>query len=178
MEFPEEFDLSLDNGRLLEHFHEGNLTHKSEGLQYKFPKVFVEVSPELAKERGVKDGSLVRLVSPYGRIRVPVLVTDRVKGKTVYVPMHSASHESAVNLLTGGSFDVVTNTPAYKQAKVRMEVLEVDGENPLPKFNHRYATRTPQMGLEIYRKWERGDYEPISNVNEHVQPGIYDRRNA
>src|SRR3954469_13168080 len=150
--FPEEFDLSLDNGRLLEHFHEGNLTHKSEGLQYKFPKVFVEVSPELAKERGVKDGSLVRLVSPYGRIRVPVLVTDRVKGKTVYVPMHSASHESAVNLLTGGSFDVVTNTPAYKQAKVRMEVLEVDGENPLPKFNHRYATRTPQMGLEIYRK--------------------------
>ena len=126
----------------------------------------------------MKDGSLVRLVSPYGRIRVPVLVTDRVKGKTVYVPMHSTSHESAVNLLTGGSFDVVTNTPAYKQAKVRMEVLEVDGENPLPKFNHRYATRTPQMGLEIYRKWERGDYEPISNVNEHVQPGVYDRRNA
>ena len=127
----------------------------------------------------MKDGSLVRLVSPYGRIRVPVLVTDRVKGKTVYGPMHSTSHESAVNLLTGGSFDVVTNTPAYKQAKVRMEVLEVDGrKSSSAKFNYRYATRTPQMGLEIYRKWERGDYEPISNVNEHVQPGVYDRRNA
>ncbi|NHM33271.1 formate dehydrogenase subunit alpha [Neobacillus terrae] len=178
VEFPEEFDLSLDNGRLLEHFHEGNLTHKSEGLNYKFPKVFVEVSPELAKERGVKDGSLVRLVSPYGAIRVPVLVTNRVEGKTVYVPMHSSSHESAVNLLTGGAVDVVTHTPAYKQAKVRMEILELDGENPLPKFNPRNATRTPQMGLEIYRKWERGDYAPIASVNEHVQPGLYDGRNA
>jgi formate dehydrogenase major subunit len=178
VEFPEEFDLSLDTGRLLEHFHEGNLTHKSEGLKYKLPKVFVEVSPELAIERGVKDGTLVRLVSLYGAIRVPVLVTDRVEGKTVYVPMHSASHESAVNLLTGGAVDVVTHTPAYKQAKVRMEVLGVEGENPLPKFNPRNKTRTPQMGLEIYRKWERGDYAPIASVNEHVSPGLYDRRNV
>ncbi|WP_420491367.1 formate dehydrogenase subunit alpha [Neobacillus drentensis] len=178
VKFPQEFDLSLDNGRLLEHFHEGNLTQKSEGLNYKFPKVFVEVSPELAKERGVKDGSLVRLVSPYGAIRLPVLVTDRVTGKTVYVPMHSSSHESAVNLLTGGAVDVVTHTPAYKQAKVRMEVLEFDGENPLPRYNPRNATRTPQMGLEIYRKWERGDYVPIASVNEYVKPGFYDRRNG
>ncbi|WP_342044186.1 formate dehydrogenase subunit alpha [Bacillus sp. OTU530] len=178
VEFPEEFDLSLDNGRLLEHFHEGNMTHKAEGLQYKFPRVFVEVSPELAKERGVKNGTLVRLVSPYGAIRLPVLVTDRVEGKTVYVPMHSSSHESAVNLLTGGAVDVVTHTPAYKQAKVRMEILELEGENPLPKFNPRNATRTPQMGLEIYRKWERGDYVAIASMNEHVQPGFYDRRNA
>lgn len=178
VEFPQEFDLSLDNGRLLEHFHEGNLTQKSEGLNYKFPKVFVEVSPELAEERGIKDGSLVRLVSPYGAIRLPVLVTDRVTGKTVYVPMHSSSHESAVNLLTGGAVDVVTHTPAYKQAKVRMEVLELDGENPLPRYNPRNATRTPQMGLEIYRKWERGDYVPIASVNEHVKPGFYDGGNA
>jgi formate dehydrogenase major subunit len=178
VEFPDEFDLSLDNGRMLEHFHEGNLTHKSEGLQYKFPKVFVEVSPELAGERGVKDGALVRLVSPYGAIRIPVLVTNRVEGKTVYVPMHSSSHESAVNLLTGGAVDVVTHTPAYKQAKVRMEVINMEGEIPLPKFNSRNGKRTPQMGLEIYRKWERGDYMPISSVNEHVQPGLYDRRNG
>ncbi|MED4224135.1 formate dehydrogenase subunit alpha [Neobacillus cucumis] len=178
VEFPEEYDLSLDNGRLLEHFHEGNLTHKSEGLQYKLPKVFVEVSPELAKERGVQDGTLVRLISPYGAVRIPILVTDRMEGKTVYMPMHSASHESAVNLLTGGAVDVATHTPAYKQTKVRMEVLTIEGENPLPKFNPRNKTRTPQMGLEIYQKWERDDYVPIASVNHHVQPGLYDRRNA
>lgn len=172
MKFPEEFDLTLDNGRLLEHFHEGNLTNKSEGIQYKFPEVFVEISPELAKERGVLDGTLVRLESPYGAIKLRVVVTDRMEGHNIYVPMHSASHESAVNLLTGGSFDVQTNTPAYKQIKVRMQILQLEGKkNPLPKYNPRNAKRTPQMGVEVFRKWGRSDYDPIADTNEYIKPG-------
>ena len=50
-EFPEEYDLHINNGRMLEHFHEGNMTNKSDGIQSKVPDIFVEVSPELAKER-------------------------------------------------------------------------------------------------------------------------------
>jgi formate dehydrogenase major subunit len=46
-----EFDLHLNNGRLLEHFHEGNLTYRSDGIREKTPDTFVEVSPELAAER-------------------------------------------------------------------------------------------------------------------------------
>jgi formate dehydrogenase major subunit len=61
VQYPEEYDLLVNNGRLLEHFHEGNLTYKSKGIQRKFPDIFVEVSPEFAKERGIKDGALVRL---------------------------------------------------------------------------------------------------------------------
>src|SRR6185436_19991505 len=48
-----EFDLHLNNGRLLEHFHEGNLTYRSAGIKNKTPDTFVEVSPELAEERGI-----------------------------------------------------------------------------------------------------------------------------
>ena len=29
----EEFDLHLNNGRILEHFHEGNLTYRSNGIR-------------------------------------------------------------------------------------------------------------------------------------------------
>ncbi|WP_046176184.1 formate dehydrogenase subunit alpha [Domibacillus indicus] len=158
VEYPEEFDLTLNNGRLLEQFHEGNMTNKSNGMNKKLPKVFVEVSPELAKERGVESGSLVRLLSPYGSIKLNVLVTDRVQGTEVYVPMHSVSHENAVNLLTGNGFDVVTHTPAYKQTKVRMEVLSVTGENPLPKTSPRNKKRHPQNGVEAERKWKRPGY--------------------
>ncbi|WP_428978688.1 formate dehydrogenase subunit alpha [Alicyclobacillus mengziensis] len=171
VEFPQEFDLTLDNGRLLEQFHEGNLTSKSAGIQHKLPEVFVEISPELAKERGVESGSLVRLESPYGSVKVKALVTDRVDGKTVYLPMHSHSHENAVNLLTGNAVDVKTHTPAYKQTKVRLEVLRKDGKNPLPKNNHRNATRTPQMGVQVERKWIRDDYEPIAAVNVALGAG-------
>src|SRR5699024_2165970 len=41
--FEEEFDLHINNGRMLEHFHEGNMTNKSTGIQSKVPEIFVEV---------------------------------------------------------------------------------------------------------------------------------------
>lgn len=85
-----EFDLHLNNGRLLEHFHEGNMTYKVPGITHKVPNPWVEVSPELAKEKDIKDGALVRLSSPYGEVEVRVLVTDRVKGKELYLTMNSS----------------------------------------------------------------------------------------
>ena len=74
-----EFDLHLNNGRLLEHFHEGNLTYRVDGIREKTPDTFVEVSPELAEERGLQSGTWVRLISRYGQVRVRALVTDRVQ---------------------------------------------------------------------------------------------------
>lgn len=43
---------------MLEHFHEGNLTNKSNGVQAKVPDIFVEVSPELAKREELKPDHL------------------------------------------------------------------------------------------------------------------------
>lgn len=163
VEFPEEYDLHINNGRLLEHFHEGNLTNRSKGIRSKVPDVFVEVSPELAKERGIKDGSIVRLVSPFGALKLPALVTDRVKGNELFLPMNSTSKESAINFLTGTAVDGRTHTPAYKQAKVRLEVLDVDGKSPLPKTNPRYKKRHPQNGVEVYRKWKRRDFVQLTD---------------
>ncbi|PEK99735.1 formate dehydrogenase subunit alpha [Bacillus sp. AFS017336] len=158
VEFPEEFDLLINNGRMLEHFHEGNMTNKSYGIQLKVPEIFVEVSPELANERGIKDGSLVRLVSPYGALKLPALVTDRVKKNELFLPMNSTNKESAINFLTGPAADHRTNTPAYKQTRVRMEVLRVEGNSPMPKSNPRNKKRNPQDGVEVQRKWEREGY--------------------
>ncbi|OKL37467.1 formate dehydrogenase subunit alpha [Domibacillus mangrovi] len=156
--FPKEYDLHINNGRMLEHFHEGNMTNKSKGIQSKVPEVFVEVSPELAKERGVQDGSLVRLVSPFGALKLPVLVTDRVKKNELFLPMNSVKKDEAINFLTGPAVDQRTNTPAYKQTKVRMEVLRTDGDNPLPKTNPRNKKRYPQNGVDVQRKWDRPGY--------------------
>lgn len=158
VEYPEKYDLYINNGRMLEHFHEGNLTNKSIGIQAKVPQVFVEVSPELAKERGINDGSLVRLVSPFGALKLNALVTDRVKENELYLPMNSVDKDSAINFLTGPATDIRTNTPAFKQTKVYMEVLRVGGEYPLPKSNPRNKKRNPQNGVEVERKWNRPGY--------------------
>ncbi|MGG4489144.1 formate dehydrogenase subunit alpha [Metabacillus idriensis] len=157
LQFDAEYDIHVNNGRLLEHFHEGNMTYKSKGITSKTPNTFLEVSPELAEERGIKDGSLVRLISPYGKVKVQCLITSRVKGKEVYLPMND-SGESAINLITSSFADKDTDTPAYKEVKARLEVLEVEGVNPLPKTNFRYGNPNPQRGVEVERKWQRKDY--------------------
>ncbi|MGG1401221.1 formate dehydrogenase subunit alpha [Bacillus salipaludis] len=162
-EFPDEYDLHINNGRMLEHFHEGNLTNKSFGIQAKVPEIFVEVSPELAKDRGVQDGSIVRLVSPFGALKLPALVTDRVKANELYLPMNSTDKDSAINFLIGTATDLRTNTPAYKQMKVRMELIREVGKNPLPNTNPRNKQRNPQAGVEVQRKWNRPGYVHLTD---------------
>lgn len=156
-DFGDEYDLHINNGRILEHFHEGNMTYQSEGITKDTPSVFLEVSPELAKERGLSDGTVVRLTSPYGHVTVPCLVSERVKGNELYLPMNDQG-EGGINYLTGSHTDKDTDTPAYKETSVRMEVLQPTGESPLPKTNFRYGNPQPQIGVQVQRKWARKDY--------------------
>ncbi|HEY5213293.1 MAG TPA: formate dehydrogenase subunit alpha [Acidobacteriaceae bacterium] len=150
------YDLHLNNGRLLEHFEQGNMTFRVPGVMEITPENFVEVSPELASERGLESGRWVHLESPYGRVRVQALVTDRVAGKQMYMGMISILEP--VNALTSSHVDRSTHTPAYKELSVKMTVLPEMGANPLPRKNFRYGTRTPTDGVEVEKKRARADY--------------------
>ncbi len=163
-EDPEEFDLHLNNGRMLEHFHEGNLTYRVSGLAEKVPMTFVEISPELAKERGVDDGTMVRIISQYGSVKVRAVVTDRVSGNELYLPMNSPKNEEAVNYLTGSATDKNTHTPAYKEVSVRMEVLDDKGHSPIQRGNYRLGKKNPLPGVQVERKWARKDYVPLASA--------------
>jgi formate dehydrogenase major subunit len=121
----------------------------------------VEVSPELAQARGIASGQWVELTSRYGEVRVQAVVTDRVKGMEMYMPMNST--EEPVNRLTSSHTDKATHTPAYKETSVRMTVTEKQGENPLPPTNSRWGHPTPQKGVEVERKWKRADYHEPGN---------------
>jgi formate dehydrogenase major subunit len=120
------------------------------------PSTFLEISPELASERSVTTGRYVQLMSPYGTVQVQVVVTDRVQGKQLYMPINSVIEP--VNRLTSSFTDRNTHTPAYKETAVIMTVLPEQGDTPLPRRNFRYGNRTPQPGVEIERKWARSDY--------------------
>ncbi|CAN5414045.1 formate dehydrogenase subunit alpha [soil metagenome] len=150
------YDLHLNNGRLLEHFEQGSMTYRTKGIQEMTPTNFVEVSPELAAERGITSGRHVQIKSAYGQVKVQVLVSDRVQGKQLYMPLNSI--EEPVNKLTSSHTDRATHTPAYKETAVSMTVLPEQGKNPLPRANFRNGIRTPQTGVEIERKWKRADY--------------------
>lgn len=155
-ETSDEFSLHLNNGRLLEHFEQGSMTYRTPGLKRITPTNFVEVSPELAREHNLADGSIVTLRSPSGEVTVPVVVTTRVHGKELYMPMNST--EEPVNRLTNSKVDRDTHTPAFKETAVHMTVLPERGANPLPRENFRHGHPTPQSGVEVQRKWQRADY--------------------
>ncbi len=151
-----EFDLHLNNGRLLEHFEQGAMTYKVPGIERITPLNWLEVSPELAAERGYESGTKVEVESKWGVIRARLLVSDRVQGKQLYMPMNSV--DEPINRLTGAHVDRATHTPAYKETAVRLRVLEATGRSPLRAENFRNGQRTPQGGVEVERKWARSDY--------------------
>jgi formate dehydrogenase major subunit len=73
------------------------------------------------------------------------------------MPMNSS--ENPVNRLTSSHTDAATNTPAYKETSVHMDVLPEIGASPLPPINFRFGHPTPQNGVEVERKWKRPDYQ-------------------
>ncbi len=156
--------MHLNNGRLLEHFHEGNMTYRVKGIREEIPLQWVEMSQELANELSVASGRWVRLRTPHGQLKTQVLVTDRVSDRDLYMPINNATER--VNSLTSSATDKDTHTPAYKEVSVNLEVLAEKGMSPLPVTNFRYGSPTPQNGVEVERKWKRADYR---------LPGSHDR---
>jgi formate dehydrogenase major subunit len=117
----EQYPLTLTSGRVLYHWHTGQVTRRVEGLMGHVGESFVEVHPDTADTLGVADGEYVRVESRRGDIVVRTQVTDRVGEGTLFIPMHFAT--GAVNRLTGGTFDPQAGIPEYKVSSVRVEPL-------------------------------------------------------
>jgi formate dehydrogenase-N alpha subunit len=117
--------------RLTEHFHYWTKhTQASAELQSNF---FVEVPDELAQEKGIRSGMLVRVRSARGHVEGPALVTKRLRGlkvggKTVYqigLPIHwgfiGKVTGPLINNLTASVYDPNSGTPEYKGFLVSLE---------------------------------------------------------
>jgi formate dehydrogenase major subunit len=163
-----EFDLMLDNGRMLEHFQGNNQTGRGDRIDSLSPDWYVEISPELAAERGIEEGTRVRITSRRGSVTVPVLITDRVRGKVLFLPIHQG--KPGINELTGEHHDPDVNTPAYKETAVKMTVLRDSPQRTaLPRGNFRNGHRTPNDGVAVAVKWARDDYAPIDAPAPHPE---------
>ncbi|MFD1562579.1 formate dehydrogenase subunit alpha [Haloarchaeobius amylolyticus] len=126
-ELPDEaYPLTLTSGRVLYHWHTGQITRRVEGLMSHVGESFVEINPSTADELGVADGEYVRVESRRGDIVVKATVTDRVVEGTLFIPMHFAA--GAVNKLTQENFDPHTGIPEYKVSSVRVEPLGSDAD--------------------------------------------------
>jgi formate dehydrogenase major subunit len=69
--------------RLTEHYLSGPMSRFNSWLNELQPEMFVEISPELAVQRGVAHGDWVVVSSPRGEIEARAMVTSRIKPLTV-----------------------------------------------------------------------------------------------
>jgi len=122
----EEYPLTLTSGRVLYHWHTGQITRRVEGLMSHVGESFVELHPDTAEQLGIAHDDYVRVESRRGAIVVRAEVTDRVGPGTLFIPMHFAA--GAVNKLTQESFDPQAGIPEYKVSSVRIEPLGPDAD--------------------------------------------------
>lgn len=152
-----EYDLLLDNGRMLEHFQSTNQSGRGGRLLSLSPDWFVEIGVDLATQRGLQQGDWVRLHSRRGSLDVPVLITERVAGNVLFIPLHHG--KPGVNGLTGDHHDPDVNTPAYKEIAVSLQKLARPPQpQPLPRHNFRYGQRTARDHLAVEEKWRQEGY--------------------
>jgi formate dehydrogenase alpha subunit len=120
MEQPDdEYPLILTTGRMLYHFHTGTMTRKVGGLNELRKEERVEINPEDAQEKGIKDGDPVRVKSRRGEVVARANVTDASPKGVIFMTFHFA--ESAVNALTNSVLDEPSKIPELKVCAVNIE---------------------------------------------------------
>jgi len=114
-----EYPLVLTTGRVLYHFHGGNMSRHSAGLEAIYPEGKVEINPQDAKKLGIADGEMVRVTSRRGQVVAKAEVVGRPDPGVVFMTFHFK--EAAANLLTIAALDPVSKIPEYKVSAVRVE---------------------------------------------------------
>jgi len=127
-----DFPYAATSYRLTEHFHYWTKHVESNAILQ--PQQFVEIGEELAKEKGIANGSKVRVRSNRGHIEAVAVVTKRIKPlqcngqvvHTVGIPNHwgfkgVAKMGYLVNTLTPFVGDANAQTPEFKAFLVTIE---------------------------------------------------------
>jgi predicted molibdopterin-dependent oxidoreductase YjgC len=117
----DDYPLMLTTGRVLYQYHTATMTGRCEGLQFLYPKGYVEIHQRDASAIGVKDQQVVRVSSRRGSIEITAQVTDRSMPGSVFIPFHF--FEVAANRLTHSELDPIGKTPEFKVCAVKVEPL-------------------------------------------------------
>ncbi len=122
----EDYPLMLTTGRVIYHWHGGEMTHRARNLKAMYPEALVEINPKDAQKAQIGDGALMRVASRRGEIIAKAQVTDRVEPGLIFTTFHFA--EAAANFLTNPALDPQAKIPEYKVCAVK--VGPVDGLKP------------------------------------------------
>jgi formate dehydrogenase major subunit/formate dehydrogenase alpha subunit len=118
----DEYPMLLNTGRVLYHWHGGEMTRRAEGLMKVYGQSLIEVNPDDAERLGLNGSRRVRVSSRRGSIEAEAWVTDRVPPGMVFANFHFP--EASANELTIAALDPVAKIPEFKICAVKVERVE------------------------------------------------------
>ena len=121
-ELPDDnYPMIMNTGRVLYHWHGGQMTRRAKGIMQVYGEALVELNPDDALKIGINGKTHVRITSRRGSIEAKAWVTDRVPPGMVYANFHFP--EASANELTHASLDPVAKIPEYKVTAVKVELV-------------------------------------------------------
>jgi formate dehydrogenase major subunit len=111
------YPLLLTTGRILSQYNVGAQTRRTANSAWHEEDV-LEIHPQDAEDRGIRDGDLVKLQSRAGAVALHARITDRVAPGVVYTTFHHP--ETQANVITTDYSDWATNCPEYKVTAVQV----------------------------------------------------------
>ena len=124
------FPLLLTTGRILSQYNVGAQTRRTENSQW-HPEDVLEINPQDAEMRGVREDDWVRVQSRAGETTLRARITDRVAPGVVYTTFHHPLCQ--VNVVTTDNSDWATNCPEYK-----VTAVQVSPSNGPTEWQERY----------------------------------------
>lgn len=118
----EEYPIMLTTGRVIYHWHSGEMTRRVKELMEVYGQALIEVSPADAYKLGL-NGELtkVKVTSRRGSITAQAWVTDRVPEGLIYGNFHFP--ENNINYLTKAALDPIAKIPEFKVSAVKVEAV-------------------------------------------------------
>jgi predicted molibdopterin-dependent oxidoreductase YjgC len=115
----EEYPFTLNTGRILQHWHGGTMSRRSEGLDWVVPEGEIQINDQDGIQLGVSTGDLIRVASRRGQVTGKAHLTGKLPRGMVFMTFHFA--EVPANALTGDAVDPVAKIPEYKVSAVKVE---------------------------------------------------------
>jgi formate dehydrogenase major subunit len=111
------YPLLMTTGRILSQYNVGAQTRRTDNVMW-HSEDRVEIHPNDAEERGIREDDWVGIVSRAGETVLRATITDRVAPGVVYTTFHFP--ESGANVITTDNSDWATNCPEYKVTAVEL----------------------------------------------------------
>ena len=121
----EVFPLVLTTGRIRDQWHTMTKTGRVAKLNQHSPRPFLQIHPDDARDRHIRDGQLVDVRGRRGSVRVRAQVTDDVRPGLCFLPMHWGKlldqTQGRANNLTHALIDPRSKEPDFKFSAVQVE---------------------------------------------------------